>query len=299
MDDIERRRELGNFVRTRRERITPKEAGVSVSGSRRTPGLRREEVAYLASVSVTWYTWLEQGRDITVSSQVLNTVARALRMNPTERAHLFMLARQPLVPALPPADQMPTALQRVLDSLSPNPAYLTGRRWNLLGWNAAAFEVFGGFGLDAVHGRNLLWLCFTNPEWRRRIVDWEAHAQCILALFRLSYGLYTGDNACSQLVRDLQQTSAKFARWWSRHEVNDQPGGRKEFWHPTVGRLILEDSILKIVTDKPDLRLFLYTPLDEEDTPAKLLEVSARIRERGKSLQSAQGSNPRSTKQKA
>ena len=129
MDDLERRRELGNFVRTRRERITPKEAGVSVSGSRRTPGLRREEVAYLASVSVTWYTWLEQGRDITVSSQVLNTVARALRMNPTERAHLFMLARQPLVPALPPADKMPPALQRVLDSLNPNPAYLTGRRW--------------------------------------------------------------------------------------------------------------------------------------------------------------------------
>jgi hypothetical protein len=290
MDDLERRRELGNFVRTRRERVTPKEAGLPVSGSRRTLGLRREEVAYLAPVSVTWYTWLEQGRDITVSSQVLNTVARALRMNPTERAHLVMLARQPLVPALPAADKMPPPLQHVLDSLNPNPAYLTGRRWNLLGWNAAALEIFGGFDPDPVHGRNLLWLCFTNPEWRRRIVDWEVHAQCILALFRVSYGMYTGDNACSQLVRDLQQTNAEFARWWSRHDVRDQPGGRKEFWHPAAGRLILEDSMFNVVSGIPDLRLFLYTPLEEEDTPAKLRKLSARIRERGKSLQSPQGS---------
>ena len=136
-------------------------------------------------------------------------MARALRMNRTERARLFTLARQPLVRALPATDKIPppcsSTCSTALTQILPN---LTGRRWNLLGWNAAALEIFGGFGPDPVHGRNLLWLCFTDPEWRRRIVDWEAHARCILALFRVSYGMYTGDNACSQLVRDLQQTNA-------------------------------------------------------------------------------------------
>ena len=274
MDDQDRRRELGHFVRTRRERLSPKSVGLPKGAARRTPGLRREEVAQLASVSVTWYTWLEQGRDINVSAQALNTIARALRMDRTERTHLFMLARQPLPPQPPPDEEATPVLRRVLANVGISPAYVTGRRWNVLAWNEAAEVVFGDFGAKIGRERNLLWRSFTDMEWRRRIVDWETHAQCIMAQFRVAYGQHVGDDACTQLVRDLQQISPEFARWWPRHDVRERPGGRKEFRHPTAGVLVLEDSLFQVV-DAPDVRIYFYAPMDEAETPAKLQKLVA------------------------
>ncbi len=166
MDDQDRRRELGQFVRTRRERLSPKSVGLPKGAARRTPGLRREEVAQLASVSVTWYTWLEQGRDINVSAQALNTIARALRMDRTEQTHLFMLARQPLPPQPPPDEEATPVLRRVLANVGISPAYVTGRRWNVLAWNEAAEVVFGNFGAKMGRERNLLWRSFTDMETR-------------------------------------------------------------------------------------------------------------------------------------
>lgn len=271
MEDKVRRQELGDFVRTRRERVSPLEAGLGPGTKRRTPGLRREEVALLAGVSVTWFTWLEQGRAINVSAQVLESLARVLRLDAAERARLFMLTRQPLPPQAASDAEVPAALRRVLDSLEHSPAYIVGHRWDVLGWNRVAREVFGDFGTQGGgrHERNLVWLSFTSSEWRQRIVQWDAHAQCVLAQFRASYGKHTGDPLCDDLVLQLQQRSEEFASWWPRHDVREVPGGRKEVRHPDAGLLVLEDSLFQ-VAGSPDLRLFLYTPLDEEDTPEKL-----------------------------
>jgi MmyB-like transcription regulator ligand binding domain len=200
-----------------------------------------------------------------------------LRMDGTERTHLFMLARQPL-PAQPPPDEETTpVLRRVLANVGISPAYVTGRRWNVLAWNEAAEVVFGDFGAKMGRERNLLWRSFTDMEWRQRIVDWETHAQCIMAQFRVAYGQHVGDDACTQLVRDLQQISPEFARWWPRHDVRERPGGRKEFRHPTAGVLVLEDSLFQTFSSGGCTRpadIFLY-PLDEADTPAKLQKLVA------------------------
>lgn len=271
MKTQERRQELGDFVRTRRERLAPAETGLSAGGKRRTPGLRREEVALLSGVSVTWFTWLEQGRDINVSVSVLESLARVLRMDEAERVRLFMLARQPLPVRDASEAEVTPSLRRVLDGLPTHPAYIVGRRWDVLAWNRAAGEVFGDFGAPEAggHARNLVWLSFTSAAWRNRIVQWETHAQCVLAQFRAVYGQHTGDPLCDDLVQQLQNQSTEFADWWPRHDVRDLPGGRKEVRHPDAGLLVLEDSLFS-VAGSPDLRLFLYTPLDEEDTPAKL-----------------------------
>lgn len=275
MDNEKRRQELGDFVRTRRERISPSEAGLPAGKTRRTPGLRREEVALLAGVSVTWYTWLEQGRGINVSAAVLESIARVLKLDGTERAHLFMLAQQTPPPSAPFEEAVSPALQRVLDHQGISPAFIVGRRWDILAWNRAASAVFGNFEAMPERERNLVWLSFTEPAMRRLIVDWESHAQCVLAQFRAGYGLHPDDPWCSQLINDLQKLSPEFAAWWPRHDVREMPGGRKEFQHPAAGKLVLEDSLFQ-VAGSPDLRLFLYVPTEEENTSAKLRRLIAK-----------------------
>lgn len=275
MIDDERRKELADFLRTRRARLAPTEVGLPLTARRKTVGLRREEVAQLASVGVTWYTWLEQGRDIHVSAQVLDSLAQALRLSAEEKAHLFLLAGQ--APPPPPSalqEQISPFLQKFLEHLETSPAYITGRRWDVLAWNRAACEIFGDFAALPSDACNILRFIFTNSELRRRLVDWEGIAQRALAQFRASSSRYRGDAQFEALIKDLQQVSPEFARWWPRHDVRGRQDGCKELVHPQVGYLAFDHSTFQ-VNDLPDLRVTVYLPASEE-TASKLAHLLVR-----------------------
>ncbi|GHO55876.1 helix-turn-helix transcriptional regulator [Ktedonobacter robiniae] len=266
----EQRGELATFLRTRRARLSPTDVGLPRTARRKTVGLRREEVAQLAGVGVTWYTWLEQGREINVSVQVLDSLARTLRLSAEEKTHLFLLAGQ--VPLQHPAPQQEHAspfLQKFLEHQGSSPAYIMGRRWDVLVWNRAACQVIADFAALSVGERNIVRLIFTNEEFRRRFVDWEGIAQRVLAQFRASSSHYRDDERLGALIMDLQHCSPEFARWWPRHEVQGRQDGQKEIIHSQTGLLTLDHSTFQI-DGSPGLKMVIYLPANEET--AKKLE---------------------------
>jgi hypothetical protein len=276
MNYQERRQELADFLQSRRARLTPAQMGLETIGRRRIPGLRREEVSQLAGVSLTWYTWLEQGREIQVSWQVLDSLARTLQLSSAERAHLFMLARHPSADDCNHAlETVSPALQRALDYHEPSPAYITGRRWDILAWNRAACAVFGDFGATPPGERNILWYLFTYPRVKKLLVDWEGETKRIVAEFRASAGVSAGDPWFRELVENLCEVSPVFRDLWSQHDVLDRLSGRKEINHSRVGRLVLEHTTYQ-VNDNSNLKLVLYTPLPETDTLLKLQKLALK-----------------------
>jgi transcriptional regulator with XRE-family HTH domain len=273
MNDQERRKELAQFLRSRRERISPEAMGLPGGSRRRTPGLRREELASLAGIGVTWYTRLEQGRDITVSPQVLESLARVLDLDAAERNHLFILAREqqpadpyPLTTAISPE------LQCILDRMGTYPAYVANPRWDIIAWNQAMARVYTDFGFLPIRERNIPRFMFTNPLQRTLLTDWEKEAQGMLALFRASTERYVGEPWFKELVADLQQASPEFREWWPRHDIQAAHTGQKELNHPLVGRLVLQSTTFQ-VSDAPDLRMVIYTPLAEANTAKKLAQL--------------------------
>ncbi|QBD75238.1 XRE family transcriptional regulator [Ktedonosporobacter rubrisoli] len=269
------RAELASFLRTRRARLSPAEVGLPHTIRRKTAGLRREEVAQLAGVGVTWYTWLEQGRDIHVSAQVLDCLAHTLRLTPAEKAHLYLLAGQapPLQPT-PAQEHVSPFLQQMLERLGNCPAYITGRRWDVLAWNRAASLVIADFAVLPGQERNIMRLVFTNEQYRQRVVDWKGIAQKLLAQLRASSSLYSEDEQLTALIAELQQRSPEFASWWPRHEVQGRQDGQKELRHPQVGTLVLEHSTFQI-EGTPGLKMVVYLPTSEE-TNRKLEQLCAR-----------------------
>ncbi|ATL69797.1 transcriptional regulator [Nocardia terpenica] len=267
MDDMARRRELAAFLRSRRERIKPVDVGLAPLGRRRTPGLRREEIAQLSGVSVTWYTWLEQARDIRISRQVADTLARNLRMSAEERRHLFALAQQPL-----PQDGRGYAvgevLYRLLDELDPNPAYVLGPRWDLLAWNRAEAGLIGAPDALSDSERNTIWLVFTDPAMRRLVVDWQHEARQMLAQYRAAAGQHAGDPEFMTLTEALRAASPEFREWWDEHDIAEFRSARKQFEHPALGLLTLDYTKLSAMEDS-QLRVVVYLPADAE-TAAKL-----------------------------
>jgi MmyB-like transcription regulator ligand binding domain/Helix-turn-helix domain len=219
---------------------------------------------------VDWYTWLEQGRPITVSTQVLESLVQTLHLNANERAHLFFLAHQQPPPerAMEPETVSPT-LQRFLDHQGKSPAFVVGRRWDAVAWNEAARVVFGDYGQMTTFERNAVWRIFTSPIHRQLLVDWEGHARRVLAQFRATCGRYPGDPRLRELIDDLMLRSPEFRAWWPDHEVLGAEEGYKTFNHPQVGYLMFEHLTFEVF-DAPDLKVNVYTPLDEADTPAKL-----------------------------
>jgi hypothetical protein len=263
----ERRSELTDFLRTRRAQVTPRDAGLPANGRRRTPGLRREEVAQLAGVGLSWYTWLEQGRDIKPSAQVLDAVARALRLGAAERAHLFHLARVelPLGDGAYPREA-PAELVRFVDRVAPCPAYLLGPRADVLAWNAQATAMLGE-PTRAPDGRqNLLWWLFTTTAFADG-EQREATARGTLARFRVEHARRIGDADFARLVAALEEASAQFRAWWPRHEVLTEQLGTKTIEHPRVGRLVLH-HVQSAPTGHPDLRLVQFAPADEASRDA-------------------------------
>lgn len=275
MDKRKRLKELSDFLKIRRSRISPKQVGLTSGVRRRTPGLRREEVAQLAGVGVTWYTWIEQGRDVQVSVQVLEGIARALKLNLDERNHLFLLADQsPPLDSIPPQEIVSPLLLQALDRFDANPAYITGQRWDLLAWNQAACAVFGDFEALPIQERNILWFVFMNENLRQILVDWEAHARLVLAQFRVNYSRFVGDPWFAELINNLEGVSSEFRLWWTEHDILGRTDGRKEIDHPLVGRLVLNYVVFK-VADSRNLEVVMYLPLPESDTALKLQQLLA------------------------
>jgi transcriptional regulator with XRE-family HTH domain len=267
MHESERRQALADFLRTRRARLSPADVGLPPGIRRRTPGLRREEVAELANIGTSWYVWLEQGRDVHPSMQVLENLAQALRLTLNERRHLFLLAGQPLPAHVSPAEESASpALQQILDDLNPTPAYVMGRRWDYLAWNKAADGLFAISEASSRYARNLIWRLFTSPTMRER-PNWEQLARSTLAEFRAASARYPGDRWFEELVEDLKQVSPEFCRWWPHHDVRSALDGHKAIEHPTLGHLEFEHITLQVLSN-PDVRIMIYTPLAE--TRAKL-----------------------------
>lgn len=252
---------LGEFLRSRRERLTPAAVGLPARPRSRTPGLRREDVAELAGIGVDWYVRLEQGRAVRPSPAVLDGLARALRLDDAERGHLRALARNP-VRAPFRRERVPAAVRRLVGSLG-QPAYVTGRRWDLLVWNAAAAEVFADFAALPEADRNLLVYLLLDPEARRRLGSgWAAQAQFVVAQFRAAHDLWAPDPAFTELSARLSRDCPEFDGWWRRHPVSRRSGaGRKVVHHPTRGELRFEYATFQANED-PALRLTVYTPVD-------------------------------------
>ncbi|WP_240150884.1 MULTISPECIES: helix-turn-helix transcriptional regulator [Streptomyces] len=262
-DAAVRRAELAAFLRSRRERITPEQVGLVRGGRRRTPGLRREEVAHLAAVGVTWYTWIEQARDIQVSPQVLDAVARALLMDRAERNHLFVLAG--VADPLPDTEctGVPHAMRQVLDQLSPFPAAVQNGRFDILAYNRPYGRLLCDLDALPEEDRNCLWLAFTHPGWRASLVDRDATVRVMAAKFRASMAEHVAEPAWKALVARLTEASPEFREIWARHEVVRSVSKTKIFRNAQVGTLQLVATNFW-TGPNPGPRLLSYTPVDEE-----------------------------------
>ncbi|QBD79685.1 XRE family transcriptional regulator [Ktedonosporobacter rubrisoli] len=275
MSDEQRRQDLADFLRTRRMRLSPEQIGLRNGGRRRTPGLRREEVAHLANVGVSWYTLLEQGHDIHPSREVLHNIADALQLTSAERQHLFLLADQAYhVTTAPSQEQVSPALRRVLDGLEPMPAYALGRRWDFLAWNATAEQVFSLSTPVPLHDYNAVWRVFVDPRSRQiyRKPTWEQVAQKVMEEFRADSVHFADEEWFKRLLADLQRESPEFREMWPHHDVRDRNDGLKGIEHPQVGLLLFEHTTLQVPA-LPNLKIMIYTPLPETGTEEKLKQL--------------------------
>lgn len=270
-NSLKRRVELADFLKSRRARLRPEQFDLQTFNKRRTPGLRREEVAQLAGLGVSWYTWLEQGRDIQVSDQVLERLASVLQLNEAERCHLFALARSSeshFVPTnvTPPQD---TVYQAILDGLGLYPAQIYDRRLTVVAWNESASRVFGDYTSRSERERNATWSVFMNPVWKKLLVHWEQAARQSVALLHAASDRYSDDIWLQTLIADLQRSSPEFRAWWSLHDILLTCGGKDSggINHPLVGRLTLRPTTL-VLPERPDLQMVVHMPLD--DTEARL-----------------------------
>ncbi|MGH8779041.1 helix-turn-helix transcriptional regulator [Paraburkholderia sp.] len=263
---------LGDFLRDRRSRLQP---DADAPSRRRTPGLRREEVATRANISVAWYTWLEQGRGGPPSVEVLERLARALELDAAAREMLFLLAQQrppPLNPAAPLATGpvVTSALQRVLDGLTATPAVARTPIWDVVAWNAAAMAVLGDYTGIQPSERNVLRRIFGTRNPRERWPDWEADARFALASFRVDVARIGGSEEAVALAAELQATSADFRRLWAENEVRSAWVGHKHIQHPVAGSLTLEYSTFA-VGGSTGLSMAVFTPVTPAD--AKAIEM--------------------------
>jgi transcriptional regulator with XRE-family HTH domain len=257
---------LGAYLKDRRRKLDPAAFGVSLT-RRRTPGLRREEVAQRANVSTTWYTWLEQGRGGAPSADVLDRISRALILTDAEREHLFVLGlgRPPEVRYQAP-DGVTPRLQRVLDALDPTPALLKTWTWDIVAWNRAATAVLTDFAELPAGERNVLRLIFRNQDIRCRQPDWETLARTVVSAFRAdaARAKAAGAESVEALVKDLCRTSPDFERLWRENDVRGHFGGTKLVQHPVAGLIAMEFSFF-LVDARPDLGMIVYNPATLSD----------------------------------
>jgi transcriptional regulator with XRE-family HTH domain len=267
---------LGQFLRTRRRHVLRADLGLPPTAGRTTSGLRREEVAYLAGVSITWYTWLEQGRDVTPSRQVLDSLARTMRLSHTEHVYLLALAGYgaPHATADPLPGAVPADVQRLLDAVTEFPAMAVATDWTVMAWNAVYAAVYPNIATVAETDRNFLWLLYTDPYLRALIPDWERTGLYNVAAFRAEAGTRLDAPPFADIVARLLQTSAAFRSAWESFDIDTMPSRERLFRHPEVGELHMEQHILA-PSDHPHVRLVTFVPVPATDTAEKLSALRA------------------------
>jgi transcriptional regulator with XRE-family HTH domain len=262
---------MGQFLTSRRRQLVRAHLGLPDMVGRITPGLRREEVAYLAGVSVTWYTWLEQGRDITPSRQVVDSLARTLRLSHAEHVYLSALAGHsaPYPAEDPHPDVAPAHVQRLLDALAEYPALAITPSWDIVAWNAAYAGLYPNVEAVDAADRNFLWLLFTDPYLRALMPDWEFTGLYNVASFRAEAGTRLGEPPFADLVSRLLETSEAFRTAWETYDIEKLPSRERLFRHPEVGDLHVEQHSL-IPTGEPRLQVVTFIPTSDTDTAARL-----------------------------
>jgi len=260
MDEAGKRKALGDFIKTQRTQLSAAELRLGGSTRRRTPGLRREEVAQLCDISVTWYTWIEQGRTVSVSAAALARIAEALHLSRAKRAYLFELSgkKDPQAQDLQ-AEDIAEEILAVTGNIK-SPAYLLDRHWNAVAWNRAAKTLFVGW-LDQKGGsKNLLEYTYCAPQAALLISDWEQRASRLAAEFRADCGMYLDEPEIARLVARLGSASKAFQRAWNLHDVVEKEGGERRFTHPTLGQLAYRQVNLR-VANRPELKLVMLLPV--------------------------------------
>jgi transcriptional regulator with XRE-family HTH domain len=271
-----RRGELGAFLRSRRARITPDQVGLPFNGRRRTPGLRREEVAQLAGIGVAWYTWLEQGRAINASEQVLAAISRTLRLDPHEHVHLFTLAGAPEPPSDSAGSAVTPSMRMMMTKLDPYPVVVRNARCDLLGHNRGYTWLMGDVDAIPLADRNLLVQCLLNPAWRARTLGWEANAQRIVAGFRAAMAEHVAEPSWKSLVKRLEAESPLFRQLWNEHDVTCEPVRTKRFRHPEAGLLTFTVEHL-YAGRRSEITMSTYTPADEETAVTVSRALAGRL----------------------
>ena len=257
-------KELGEFLQAARSRQAPEAFGFPTGSRRRTQGLRREEVAQMAGISPTWYTWIEQGRSVNVSADALERLAQALRLTRSERAYIFELAgrRDPAGAAPEEGDAAAELLTAIVGDIG-IPAYILGRTWDMLAWNKPAAALFAGWLEKRANPheppRNLLRYVFLDPQARKFIVDWESRARRIAAEFRADCRTRLDEPALVRLIDELKTGSPEFARYWKQHNVLERQGGRRDFNHPKRGLVAYQQLTLHPM-DQEHIKLVLLKP---------------------------------------
>jgi transcriptional regulator with XRE-family HTH domain len=261
---------LGQLLRSRRERLRPGDVGLPSGARRRTPGLRREEVALLANLSATYYTFLEQGRPVQPSDQVLDALSDALRLSAAERRYLRALARggddQPVADAA--AEWVDPEVVALVQRLEPFPTIVKGRRWDVLAANPAARELFTDWDALPTGERNLVRWMFTAPRAREVYVEWEPEARAMLGRFRLAAARYPDDPGFEALIGELRRDSQEIREWWPRHDVVAVGSGSKRLRHPILGPLTYKHVVLQLA-DTPDQTMVTYSPADPHEGPPR------------------------------
>ncbi|WP_409344054.1 helix-turn-helix transcriptional regulator [Paenibacillus sp. MBLB4367] len=278
MNHQSRLQALSAFLKTQRAKLSPESAGLPAGTRRRTPGLRREEVAQLAGVSTTWYTWLEQGRDIKVSASVLDCVAAALRLTVDERKYLFALALEANPGTALRNEQQPrisASLQKVLQELRYCPTIVSDRRCQIVAWNEAAAYVFLDFEQIPVEERNMIRLLFARKEFRSLAVNWDHFVLDFLAIFRAYYGQYVEDEWYERFLKEMGSLYPDFSRLWEQSHVSSAPEVLIEFRHAKAGKMLFHLLSLQVQGDA-DLRCSMYTPAPESLTESKLKRLMER-----------------------
>lgn len=269
--ETKRRRELAQFLRGRRDQVQPGLHGIALRARRRASGLLREEVADIAGISLSWYTWLEQARPVNPSAQVLEGLVSALHLSATERRHLYKLARPDLNPRTKvlPSTPMSKPLAAVLSGLAPHPVYAINGRWEFVAWNRPAERLFGGFDHLALAERNVMHRLLFDPHWRTLFVNWSEIVESAIAQFRATTVGMSGDNRLSQLI-DSFNASPTFANLWARQQVAKAQAKQKILEHPTLGRLTFDYATFRPDDAGADIRFTIYTPADSACAQAML-----------------------------
>ena len=269
--------QLGSYLRDRRTRLDPAAFGFG-EGRRRTPGLRREEVASRANISPTWYTWLEQGRGGAPSADVLDRIAKGLMLTEPEREHLYMLGLgRPPEARYHPVDGITPRLQRVLDGMAMSPAIIKTAMWDVVGWNRAAALLLTDYGKLPRDGRNILRLMFGSEHVRARNEDWDSIARFVVGAFRADVTRAGANNsaAASRLVAELSRLSPEFAALWQDNDVAAHGEGVKRIHHPDAGLIAMEFSSFA-VEGRPELGMIVYNPASPADAERLRLLLDAR-----------------------